>query len=179
MVKPLTFAELEILAAGPPAHRPHDERGWKAERNKYDRHSARRRPACHAQANTAAGQAPARSPSRLPQYLSSLARAAASHASAAYAARAHHDHGCVGRPGPSAPACQAPRTARAGPPLSTRAAAQHHHLGHQQHPCLASSATTKVLLSWSRPWRTAVVRRRQPRRPARRGRQWHRARSDC
>jgi len=43
MVKPLTFAELEILAAGPPAHRPHDERGWKAERNKYDRLVARQR----------------------------------------------------------------------------------------------------------------------------------------
>ena len=34
--KPLTAAELAIVAAGPPDHRPHDERGWRAERNRYD-----------------------------------------------------------------------------------------------------------------------------------------------
>ena len=43
MVKPLSAAELAILAAGPPAHRPDDERGWKAERNKYDRLVKRQR----------------------------------------------------------------------------------------------------------------------------------------
>ena len=37
VLKALTQAELAILAAGPPAHRLHDERGWKAERNRYDR----------------------------------------------------------------------------------------------------------------------------------------------
>ena len=30
MVKPLTAAELAVVAAGPPAHRPDEERGWKA-----------------------------------------------------------------------------------------------------------------------------------------------------
>ena len=43
MVKPLTAAELAVVAAGPPAHRPDDERGWKAERNKYDRLVKRQR----------------------------------------------------------------------------------------------------------------------------------------
>ena len=43
MVKPLTAAELAIVAAGPPDHRPDDERGWKAERNKYDRLVKRQR----------------------------------------------------------------------------------------------------------------------------------------
>ena len=43
MVKPLKSAELAILAAGPPDHRPGDERGWKLERNKYDRLVKRQR----------------------------------------------------------------------------------------------------------------------------------------
>ena len=43
MVKPLSAAELAILAAGPPDHRPDDERGWKLERNKYDRLVKRQR----------------------------------------------------------------------------------------------------------------------------------------
>lgn len=43
VLKELTQAELAILAAGPPAHCPHDERGWKAERNRYDRLVKRQR----------------------------------------------------------------------------------------------------------------------------------------
>ena len=43
VLKALTEAELAILAAGPPAHRLHDERGWKAERNRYDRLVKRQR----------------------------------------------------------------------------------------------------------------------------------------
>ena len=43
MGKPLTEAELAIVAAGPPDHRPNDERGWKRERNKYDRLVKRQR----------------------------------------------------------------------------------------------------------------------------------------
>jgi len=43
VLKALTQAELAILAAGPPAHRLHDERGWRAERNKYDRLVRRQR----------------------------------------------------------------------------------------------------------------------------------------
>ena len=43
VLKALTQAELAILAAGPPAHRLHDERGWKAERNRYDRLVKRQR----------------------------------------------------------------------------------------------------------------------------------------
>ena len=43
MAKPLKPAELAILAAGPPDHRPGDERGWKLERNKYDRLVKRQR----------------------------------------------------------------------------------------------------------------------------------------
>ena len=35
MVKPLSAAELAVLAAGPPAQRP-DVFGWKKERNRYD-----------------------------------------------------------------------------------------------------------------------------------------------
>ena len=42
-MKPLKAEELAILAAGPPEHRPDDERGWKAERNKYDRLVKRQR----------------------------------------------------------------------------------------------------------------------------------------
>ena len=36
VLKPLTAAELAILAAGPPAQRPDDLFGWKKERNRYD-----------------------------------------------------------------------------------------------------------------------------------------------
>ena len=36
MVKPLTAAELAVLAAGPPAERPDDLAGWKRERNRFD-----------------------------------------------------------------------------------------------------------------------------------------------
>ena len=43
VLKELTQAELAILAAGPPAHRLHDERVWRAERNKYDRLVRRQR----------------------------------------------------------------------------------------------------------------------------------------
>ena len=43
MVKPLTAAELAIVAAGPPDHRPDDERGWKTERIRYDRLVKRQR----------------------------------------------------------------------------------------------------------------------------------------
>ena len=36
VLKPLTAAELAVLAAGPPAQRPDDLVGWKKERNRYD-----------------------------------------------------------------------------------------------------------------------------------------------
>ena len=36
VLKPLTAAELAVLAAGPPAQRPDDLFGWKKERNRYD-----------------------------------------------------------------------------------------------------------------------------------------------
>ena len=43
MAKPLKPAELAILAAGSPDRRPDDERGWKTERNRYDRLVKRQR----------------------------------------------------------------------------------------------------------------------------------------
>ena len=36
MVKPLSTAELAVLAAGPPTQRLHDFLAWKKERNQYD-----------------------------------------------------------------------------------------------------------------------------------------------
>ena len=36
VLKPLTAAELAVLAAGPPAQWPDDLVGWKKERNRYD-----------------------------------------------------------------------------------------------------------------------------------------------
>ena len=36
VLKPLTAAELAILAAGPPAQRPDDIVGWRKERSRYD-----------------------------------------------------------------------------------------------------------------------------------------------
>ena len=36
VLKPLTAAELAVLAAGPPAQRPDDLVGWRKERSRYD-----------------------------------------------------------------------------------------------------------------------------------------------